>query len=72
MPPAAQQFDPALFIYPNADTEANVFIASWARHMTLGKRPSVFSVNLAGGNVDVDVDTSNRAARVSAPGCRTR
>jgi len=54
----AQQFDPALFIYPNADTEANVFIASWARHLTLGHRPSVVSVNLAGGSVDAHIDTT--------------
>ena len=53
-----QQFDPASFIYPNADTEANVFIASWARHMTLFNRASSFSVNVVGGSADVDVDTS--------------
>jgi hypothetical protein len=53
-----QQFDPASFIYPNADTEADVFIASWARHMTLFNRASSFSVNVVGGSADVDVDTS--------------
>jgi hypothetical protein len=52
------QFDPAHFIYPNADVEANVMIATWARHMTLFNRPSVLSVNLAAGSVDVAVDTS--------------
>jgi hypothetical protein len=64
----AQQFDPALFIYPNADSEANVFIANWARHMTLGKRPSVFSVNLAGGSVDADIDTSLAPPEFLPPG----
>jgi hypothetical protein len=51
----AQQFDPAHFIYPNADTEANVMIASWARHMTLFDRPSSLAFNIAGGSADLDV-----------------
>ena len=54
----AEQFDPAHFIYPNADTSANLMIASYARHMTLFNRPSVLSANVAGGSADVDVDTS--------------
>jgi hypothetical protein len=52
-----QQFDPAHFIYPNADAEADIFIASWARHMTLFNRPSSLSGNIVGGSVDVDVNT---------------
>ncbi len=51
------QFDPGHYIYPGADAEANVFILTWVRHMTLFNRASSFSVNLAGGNVDVDVST---------------
>jgi len=53
-----QQFDPAHFIYPNADASANLMIASYARHMTLFNRPSSLSANIAGGSADVDVDTS--------------
>ncbi len=53
-----QQFDPAGFIYPNADTEANVMIANYARHFTLFNRASSFSVNVVGGSVDLDVNTS--------------
>jgi hypothetical protein len=52
-----KQFDPALFIYPNADASANIMIASYARHMTLFNRASSFSVNVAGGSADVDFDT---------------
>jgi hypothetical protein len=52
-----QQFDPAHFIYPNADTEADVLIASYARHMTLFNRASMFSANIVGGSVDVDVNS---------------
>jgi len=48
----AQQFDPAHYIYPNADVDANIVVASWARHMTLFKRPSSLLVNLVGGSVD--------------------
>ena len=54
----AQQFDPGHFIYPNADTEANVIIANYARHLTLFNRASSFAVNVIGGSVDLDVDTS--------------
>jgi hypothetical protein len=55
-------FDPSHFIYPNADTEADIFIASWARHMTLFKRPSILSANLVGGSIDVAFDTSGTGA----------
>ena len=51
-----QQFDPGQYIYPNSDAEANIMIASWARHMTLFNRASSFSVNIAGGSVDLDVN----------------
>ena len=54
----SQQFDPAQFIYPNSDAEANIMLASWARHMTLFNRASLFAVNVGGGSVGVDVDTS--------------
>ncbi|MFC1788733.1 transporter [Thermodesulfobacteriota bacterium] len=54
----AQQFDPAHFIYPNADTEANVMIANYARHLTLFNRASSLAVNIVGGSVDLDVNTN--------------
>jgi hypothetical protein len=50
-----QQFAPGQYIYANADTEANIFIGSWARHITLFKRPSSIAVNIVGGSVNVDV-----------------
>ena len=52
----AQQFDPGQYIYPNSDAQANIMIASWARHMTLFNRASSVSVNIAGGSVDLDVN----------------
>ena len=54
----AKQFAPNQYIYPNADTEANVMIANWARHMTLFNRPSSLSVNLVAGSVDLDASAS--------------
>jgi hypothetical protein len=53
----SQQFAPGQYIYPNADTEASIFIANYVRHMTLFNRPSSFSLGVAGGDVDVDVNT---------------
>jgi hypothetical protein len=57
----AVAFDPSHYIYPNADAEANIFIASWARHMTLFNRPSILSANLVGGSVDVEFDADTSA-----------
>ena len=54
----AKQFAPNQYIYPNADTEANVMVASWARHMTLFNRPSSLSINLVAGSVELDANAS--------------
>ena len=54
----SQQFDPGLFIYPNSDVNASIFIASYARHLTLFNRASSLAVNLVGGSADLDVNTS--------------
>ncbi len=51
-------FSPGHFIYPNSDVEANIFIGTWAYHMTLLNRPSALAVNIVGGNVGVNVNTS--------------
>jgi len=53
----ALQFDPSHYIYPSADAEADIFILSWARHLTFFDRPSSLSVNVVGGSVDVQFDT---------------
>jgi len=64
----ALQFDPSHYIYPAADAEADIFIASVARHMTLFNRPSVLSVNLVGGSIDVDFDTNITPPEFLPPG----
>jgi hypothetical protein len=51
-------FAPGQFIYPNSDIEANIFIGTFAYHMTLLNRPSALAVNVLGGNVGVNVNTS--------------
>jgi len=64
----AQQFDPSQFIYPNSDTEANVMIANYARHFTLFNRASSLAVNIVGGSVDLDVNTSLVPPQFLPPG----
>jgi hypothetical protein len=54
----AQQFDPGSFIYPNSKTEANIFIVNYARHMTLFNRPSSLGFAVAGGDVNVNVNSN--------------
>jgi hypothetical protein len=50
-------FAPGQYIYPNAETDANIFIATWAHHLTIFNRPSSIAVNLIGGSIDVSVNT---------------
>jgi len=64
----AQQFDPAHFIYPNADADANVMIANYARHFTLFNRASSLGVNIAGGSVDLNVNTTLVPPQFLPPG----
>ncbi len=64
---AAQQFAPDQHIYPNADVEANLAIATWAHHFTLLNRASSFAVNIAGGNVDVDMNANDAPAAFLPP-----
>jgi hypothetical protein len=52
-----QQFAPGQYIYANSDVEASIFVANYVRHMTLFNRPSSLSLAVAGGDIDVDVNT---------------
>jgi hypothetical protein len=58
----SQQFAPDQFIYPNAEVDASIAIATWGHHFTLLDRASVFSLNLAGGNVDVNMNVNDAPA----------
>ena len=64
----AVQFDPTHYIYPSADADADIFIANYARHMTLFDRPSSFMVNIVGGSVEADFDTSLTPPEFLPPG----
>jgi len=64
----ALQFDPSHYIYPAADAEADIFVLSYARHMTLFNRPSILSANLLGGSVDVQFDTTLTPPEFLPPG----
>ena len=63
----SQQFAPGQYIYPNADTEASIFVANYVRHMTLFNRASSLSFAVAGGSVDVDVN-ANAPGQFVPPG----
>ena len=64
----ALQFDPAHYIYPSADADADIFIANYARHMTLFNRPASLMVNVVGGSVEADFDTSLTPPEFLPPG----
>lgn len=51
-------FAPGQYIYPNANINANVFIGSYAHHMTILKRPSAFALNIIGGGVNANFNTN--------------
>jgi len=52
------QFDPSTYVYPNAHTAASVFLASYAHHFTLFKRPSFAALALPGGNASLDANAN--------------
>ena len=53
-----QQFGPGQYLYPNAEVEADLFIANWVHFFTWLDRPSSLNFALAGGNVDADMNTN--------------
>jgi hypothetical protein len=53
----SQQFAPGQYIYPGADTEANIIIGTWAHHLTVLDRPSILAFNAVAGSIDVDIKT---------------
>lgn len=64
----SQQFAPGQFIYPNSDVEASIFVANYARHMTLFNRASSLSLAIVGGAVDVDVNANIAPPQFLPPG----
>ena len=62
------QFAPDQFIYPNADIEASIFIASWARHFVLFNRQSSLAVTIVGGDIDADINIATAPPEFLPPG----
>jgi hypothetical protein len=54
----SKAFAPDKYIYPNSHIEANVFLGTWARHLTLFNRASALAINVIGGSVNASVDAS--------------
>jgi hypothetical protein len=54
----SKAFAPGQYIYPNSDINGNVFIGTWAYHMTFLGRQSALAVNIVGGSVGVNVNTN--------------
>ena len=52
----SKAFAPGQYIYPNSDIDANVFVGSWARHMTIFNRASALAVNVIGGSVGASMN----------------
>jgi len=64
----SQQFAPGQYIYANADAEATLFIANYARHLVLFGRQSSILVGIAGGSVDIDIEAGVPASPLLPPG----
>jgi len=63
-------FAPGQYIYPNAEVDAHIVMASYGYHFTLPwvERPSVFTVNVAGGSVGLDADATTLPPGFTPPG----
>jgi hypothetical protein len=66
----SKAFAPGQYIYPNSKIDAHILMASYGYHFTLPwvKRPSVLSVNVVGGKVGIDVDTTAAPPEMLPPG----
>jgi len=60
----SQQFAPDQHIYPSAGVEGSLSILTWAQHFSLLGRAANFSVNVAGGNVDLDISANDAPAAI--------
>jgi len=55
----SKAFAPGQYIYPNSDIDAKIFLGTWAYHTNVFNRPSALAVNIVGGSIGVDVNTSD-------------
>jgi hypothetical protein len=54
----SEQFAPGQYVYGDADVEATLFIANYARNLVLFNRLSSVSLGVAGGSVDVNTNAN--------------
>ena len=54
----SKAFAPGQYIYPNSDVNANVFVGTYSRHMTIFNRASALTVNVIGGSVGATMNAS--------------
>jgi len=54
----SKAFAPGQYIYPNSDIDANVFVGTYSRHMTIFNRASALTVNVIGGSVGATMNAS--------------
>jgi hypothetical protein len=54
----SKQFGPGQYIYPNADVDADIYIANWVRFLTVFERPSSLNFGLVGGSIDGEVNAN--------------
>jgi hypothetical protein len=54
----SEQFAPGQYVYGDADVEATLFIANYARNLVLFNRMSSVLLGVAGGSIDVTADAS--------------
>ena len=47
-------FDPVHYVYPESEFQANLFMLTYVRHLTLFNRTAVFGATVLGGNLDVE------------------
>jgi hypothetical protein len=55
---SSQQFAPDQYIYPSAGVEGSISILTWIEHFSLFGRAASYSINIAGGNVDLDMNAN--------------
>jgi hypothetical protein len=70
---SGSQFDPSLGIYPNSETDMDLFVLMYGRQMNLLGRSAMFSASIYGGDISSEIgidpfDSASVRARQTASG----
>jgi hypothetical protein len=62
----SQMFDPSTGLYPNSETDMDLFVLAYGRQINLLDRSAMFSASMLGGDItsDIGLDPSNPSIRV--------